>query len=255
MVMAAAAMTILMLMMVVMMLMGMLQRFQLRFHGGMALHSIQQLFAGKLAPGCGNQRSMIVMLTDQRDSRIQLCLGNGIGAGQDHSGGGLDLVVVELTEVLHIDLHFAGIRHRDGIAQRDLIAEDMIHRGHNIRKLTDTGGLDQDPLGGILSDHLLQSLAKVTHKGTANAAGVHLGNIDARILQKAAIDADLAEFIFDQHKLLALVGLLDHLLDQRGFTGTKEAGVNIDLAVHGLHLPVIYLRFSCGKFTFKPNKQ
>ena len=44
------------------------------------------------------------------------------------------------------------------------------------------------------------------------------------LLQKAAVDADLAELVLDEHDLLACKGLFDELLDKGGLTGAKEAG-------------------------------
>ena len=73
-------------------------------------------------------------------------------------------------------------------------------------------------------------------KRAADAAGVHLGDVDAGILQKAAVNADLAEFVFDQHNLFTLERFLDELFDQGRFACTQKAGENINfryLFCHG----------------------
>ena len=90
------------------------------------------------------------------------------------------------------------------------------------------GGLDDDAVGVVLLHHLLQGGAEVAHQRAADAAGVQLVDLDAAFLQKAAVNADLAELVLDQHHLLAGKGLFDELFDQGSFTGTKEAGENID---------------------------
>ena len=168
------------------------------------------------------------MLTNQGNGCIQLCLRSGIGTGEDDGGSGFDLVVVELTEVLHIDLHLACITDSHGVAQSDLVIGDLFHSGNHIGQLADTGGFDDDPVGVILLDHLRQRLAEVAHQGAADAAGVHLGNVDARILQETAVNADFAEFVFNENQLLSLIGFLNHLFDQRGLTCAQKAGVNIN---------------------------
>ena len=88
----------------------------------------------------------------------------------------------------------------------------------------------------VFSDDLFQCLAKVAHQTAADAAGVHFRNVDAGLLHETAVNADLTKFVFDQHQLLTLVALGDHLLDQRGLTGTQEAGVNINLC-HNIFTP------------------
>ena len=145
------------------------------------------------------------------------------------------LVIVELTEVLHINLHLAGIHHRNGKAHFHLRTGNLFHSGHHIGKLTNTGRLNENSLGGILGNNLLQSLTEVAHQAAANTAGIHFRDVDACILQKAAVNADLTEFVFDQHQFLTCVGFRDHLFDEGGFACTKEAGINIDFC-HSIHL-------------------
>ena len=191
-------------------------------------HCLQDLCAGELGPGSGHQSGFAVVLADHCHSSIQLGLGNGIGTGKDDGGSGLDLVVVELTEVLHIHLDLAGIGNRHGMTQHHILGGHLFHRSHNIAKLAHAGGLDDDAVGVIFLDHLLQCLAEIAYQAAANAAGIHFCNVDAGILQEAAVDADFTELIFDQHQLLALISLLDHLLDQSGLASTEETGINVN---------------------------
>ena len=81
--------------------------------------------------------------------------------------------------------------------------------------------------------HVLQSLVEVAHQRTTDAAGGHLGDLDAGFLQEAAVNVDLAKFVFDQHQLFALVGLRQQLFDECGLTGTQEAGDDVDFC-HGI---------------------
>ena len=84
-----------------------------------------------------------------------------------------------------------------------------------------------------LSLHVLQRLVEVPHQGAADAPGGHLADLDAGLLQKAAVDADLAELVLDEHQLLAGEGLGQQLLDEGGLAGPQEAGDDVDLG-HGI---------------------
>ena len=84
-----------------------------------------------------------------------------------------------------------------------------------------------------LSLHVLQSLVEVAHQRTADAAGGHLRDLDAGFLQEAAVNVDLAKFVFNQHQLFALVGFRQQLFDECGLTGTQEAGDDVDFC-HGI---------------------
>ena len=177
------------------------------------------------------------MLPKHGNGGVQLGLGNGIRPGQDDGGGGLHLVVVEFAEVLHIDLDLARVHHGYGVAQGHFIIHDLLHRADDIGQLAHAGGLDEDPVGVVLLDDAIQRLAEVAHQGAADAAGVHLGDLNARVLQKAAVNADFTEFILNQHDLLTLVGLGNQLLDQGSLAGSQEAGVNVNFRHYNLTFP------------------
>ena len=241
-IMTAAAMLVLVMMMVMMLVLFFLFVQALQLHlcqlscqGSLALHGCDQLLAGQFAPGRGDQGSNLVMLPDQSNTGIQLCLGNGIGTGQDNGGSGLDLVVVELAKVLHIDLDLTGIGHSHGVAQGHFVTRHLFYSGNDVGQLAHAGWLDDDAVGMILCDHLGQSLTEIAHQAAADTAGVHLGDVDAGILQETAVDADFTEFVLNQDEFLALVGFADHLFDEGSLACTQEAGVNIDFS-HKMHL-------------------
>ena len=217
--------------MVVVMLLLLMQLCQLGSQSGLAFQCGSQLLAGQLAPGSGDDGSLVVVLPEHGHGSIQLGLGDGIGTGQDDGGSGFDLVVVELAEVLHIDLHLTGIHNRHGVANGNFLVGDLVDRTDHIRQLANAGGLDDDPVRMILVDHPGQGLAEVTHQRAADAAGVHLGDVDACILQKAAVNADLTKLVFDEDQLLSGVSFLDHFLDQRGFTSAQKTGINVNFHI------------------------
>ena len=223
-VMTAAAMTVLVVMMV-----RMLQLRDGGCQGSLALDRLGDLSARQLIPGGSDNRSVSVMLSQHGNSRIQLLLRNAVGAGENNGLRRFDLVVIKFAEVLHVDLDLARIHNRNRGAKDHIFIGDLFHGGDHIGQLAHTGGFNDDPVGIILLDDLGERLSEITHQAAANAAGVHFGNVDARILQKAAVNADLAKFVFDQHKLLSAVMLCDHLLDERCLACAKKSGINIDL--------------------------
>ena len=237
---AAALITVVMMMVVLMVMMVLMSQFrQFLGQGYLTVHSLQQLSAGQFVPGGGNDGSVGIMLAQHFHGLVQLGLGNGIGTGQDNGSGGFHLVVIELTEVLHVDLHLAGIYHSHGVAQSHIVGGDLLHSTNDIGQLAHTGGFDDDAVRMVLVNNLGQSLTEVTHQAAADAAGIHFGDVDAGILQETAINADLTEFIFDQNQFLTCIGFLDHFLDQGRFTCSEESGVNVDFC-HGYFSPYLY---------------
>ena len=193
-------------------------------------HGLQDLLAGQGVPGGGDDGSGGVLLTQHGHSGGDLFLGGVLGAAQDDAACVADLVVVELTEVLHIHLDLVDVGHGNEAAQLNIqmLGHALDSAGH-VGQLADAGGLDNDAVGVVLLHHLLQSGAEIAHQRAADAAGVQLIDLDAGLLQKAAVDADLAELVLDEYDLLACKGLFDELLDKGGLTGAKEAGENINL--------------------------
>ena len=229
----------------VVVVMLMLHLSQLRSQRRLSLQSRNQLLAGEIHPGSCDDGSFLIVLPKHFNGSVQLCLGDGVGSGQDDGGGGFNLVVVKLTKVLHIDFHLAGIRHSNGIAKRNLLIGNLLYRADHIGQLSHAGWLNNHPIGVILLNHPVQRPAKITHQAAADTAGVHLRNIDARILQEAAVDADFSELVLDQNQLLPLIGFRDHFLDQRCFAGSQKAGINVYLShIHyTFHIVILYLFF------------
>ena len=233
---AAAVFTVFVMM--VMVLLFFFQLFQLGSQRGLSFHGSDQLLTGELPPGGGHNGSLLIVFPQHCHSSIQLGLRYRIGTGEDNGGSSFDLVVVELTEVLHIDLHLAAVNNCNCVAQRNIIGGDLLHSADNIGQFADTGGFNNDAVRIVLLNDLGQCLAEVTHQRAANASGVHLGNIDAGILQETAVNADFTELIFNQNQFLSGIGLLDHLLDEGGLTGAQKARININF--HKKHLLFFY---------------
>ena len=130
----------------------------------------------------------------------------------------LHLVLVELTEIRHVHLAQFRIDNSGESIQFNLLDPGILHGDDDVAQLADARRFDQDSLRLILVNDLFQSRLEIPHQSAANAAGIHLIYLNARILQKASVDSDLSEFILDQNQLL-IVGFLDQLSDQCRLTG------------------------------------
>ena len=221
---AAGAVLVMLILVVMMMLMFMGQPLHLGLQA-VLVHGLPDLHSGNLTPGGGDQAGMVVQPLQKLSSCQNLLGRGGVGAAHDDQIRILHLVVEELAEVAHIHPALAGVHH--GYLGADLCT---LHAGDSlghVAELAHAGGLNDDPVGSVILHHLFQRFGKVAHQGAADAAGVHLRDLHPGVLQKAAVNGDLAELVLDQHQLLALIGLRDQLADQRGLTGAQKAGKNV----------------------------
>ena len=80
-----------------------------------------------------------------------------------------------------------------------------------------------------LLENLFERFGEVADERAADAAGVHLRDLDARFLQERAVDADLAEFVFDEDQLFAVEAVRDQFFDERRLACAQKPAENIDL--------------------------
>ena len=141
-----------------------------------------------------------------------------------------DLIVIELAEVLHIHLDLVDIGHGDkAVQQHRQGLGHALDRAGDIAQLADAGRLDEDAVGVVGLNDLFQRLAEIADQTAADAAGVQLVDLNTGLAHKAAVNADLAEFVLDQDDLFARECLFDELFDKGGLAGTEKAGENVDL--------------------------
>ena len=238
---AAAFFSVLMVMVMMMLVLFLLGRFgreggELGLEGAPLLHRFEDLPARQLVPRGGDQGRLVVVLPDEGDGRLEFCVVHPLGPGEDDGGGVFDLVVVELAEVLHIHFDLGRVGDGGEAAQHRAGGVSRLDRPDDVGELADAGGLDEDPVGVVLFNDLVEGFREVADQRAADAAGVHLVDLDAGILKETAVDADFAEFVLNQHQLLALVSVGDQLFDEGGLAGPEEAGENVD-GGHGKQLP------------------
>ena len=191
-------------------------------------HGSNQLCAGKLVPfGCDN-RCCRIELPQAFHGIVQLRFGQTGGMAENQAACVCNLIVEELAEVLLIHFAFFCIDYGREAVQLDILHMEILHGADDIAELADTGGLNQNAVRMILLQNLTERFAEIADERAADAAGIHLVDLNACLFKESAVNADLTEFVFDQHKLFAVEAVLNELLDQRRLTGSEEAGENGD---------------------------
>jgi hypothetical protein len=228
-VMTAATIVVVMVVIVVMVAAAMMLFLHLGKETGNGVcpcHRICYLRAGQLFPRGGNDGTMGIYPPNQLYCFEKLVLVDSSSAGENDRRSGFNLVIVKLTEVTHIALYLGGIGN--GYLEGYLSALHLFHGGNYVRQLAHTGRLNDDSVGGIVVKHLRKRFAKVAYQAAADAAGVHFPDFHTRFLQKAAVNADFAKFVLNQHDFLTCVIFFQHFGNQSCLTGTQKAGININ---------------------------
>ena len=141
----------------------------------------------------------------------------------------LDLIEIKFSEILRI--HFAFFRVGYGNKTVELNRHVLFHPADgadDVGKLADAGRLDENTIRRKTGYHIAQCLTEISHECAADAAGAHFCDLHSGIPEKAAVDIDLTEFIFDEDDLFAFKGFRDQLSDERSLSGSEEAGKNVD---------------------------
>ena len=214
---AAIAFFIIVIMVMVVMLVGKL------LHGALQavfIHGSKDLLAGDGIPGRGDHATGGIQSAQHFhscDCFGFVCCG---GPAEDNEVSILHLIVEELTEVAHI--HFAFVRINHGHLCTDFDAVNSFHGLCHVRQLADAGGLDDNTVRRIFFYHLLEGLAEVTHQRAADAAGVHLGNFNAGILEEGTVNGDITELVFNENQLFTLVAFRNQFADECCFACAEK---------------------------------
>ena len=111
---------------------------QLICQGLFVLHGLHQLCASELIPGGGHHGGNRVVLPQEGHRSVQLLLADGIGPAENNGRRRLDLVVIDLPKIAHIDLTFSSIGHSHRIAQLHLIIGNLFYSSNHIAELPHT---------------------------------------------------------------------------------------------------------------------
>ena len=209
-------MMVLMVMLVVVLMLHVLQLFVQR----VVLHRLDYLIAAELVPRGADKSGLGVELLEKLGRSEDLFRARGVGTAHDDEVGVLDLIIEKLAEVAHVHAALARIDDCDSCA--DVCALDLLHCMRHVAELADAGRLDDDTVRSILVHDLLECLRKVTDQRAADAAGIHFGYLNTCVLEKAAVNGDLAEFVLDKNELFVFVALGYQLADERSFARAEK---------------------------------
>ena len=163
------------------------------------------------------------MSADKLNSFENLFLCKSLCMAENDSACAFDLIVEKLAEVLHIHLALLRINNSSCGVEHDIGKLEILNSLDNVGKLADAGGLDDDPLGRICFNNLLKSLAEIADKRAADAAGVHFRDLNACLLEKASVDTDIAELIFNNNELFTCKCFAYKLFDKSSLSRTEKA--------------------------------
>ena len=219
---AAALFTVIMVMMVLF-----FHLLELVFKGISVLHSLKNLLSGDSIPGSCYNLGFFIVLADKLDSLMELIFLNAVGAAENYAAGVFYLVIKKLAEVFHIHFALISVSYGDTAVKAEAFNVLVLYCLYYVAELTYTGRLNKDSVGSKLCNNFLESLSKIANEAAADAAGVHLGNIDTGLLQKAAVNSDFAEFVFYKNQFFAGINFLNKLFDKSCLTCTEETGKNV----------------------------
>ena len=230
-VMVMAAMIVIMLV-VVMAVVMMVMMLVMRAHavhvdqGGGMLDRVQNHLAGDVVPRGGDQARVGVLLAHQLGGLFQLFLAHQLRAAENDGLRALDLIDKEFSKVFEIHFALSGVHNGGAAGEMNfaVLLFLLLHHAADVGQLAHAAGLDDQAVGMIFFNQLADGLGEIARQRAADAAGVQLGNLNAAILHEAAVNADLAVFVFQQDALLARERFLQQLFNQRRFSRAQEAG-------------------------------
>ena len=141
---------------------------------------------------------------------------------ENNCAGTFNLVVEKFAEVFHIHFAFVYIHHCCNCVQLN-VSLNIHNSCDNIAQFANAGWFYHNAVRAVIPDYLFQRFAKITYQAAADTAGIHFCNVYTGILQKTAVDAYIAKFIFNQHQLFAAVCFGNKFLYKCCFTCAKKA--------------------------------
>ena len=231
MVVMAAALRIVTLVIIMIMMMFsvlLLKEFDSLLQGVPVLHCLQDLFAFKLIPVGGNDGSVVIMSSHKLHNCLEFILCHVLCVAQDDRRSVLHLIIVELSEVLHIYFCFFSVNYSCESVELKVGIVQSFNSFYDVAEFAHAGRFDEDPVGMELLKHLLKGLAEVSYQTAADAACVHFVDLDPGILKETAVDTDLAEFVLDENYFLAFVGFFNEFFNQSCLSCSQESAENIN---------------------------
>ena len=191
-------------------------------------HSVNKLLSCKLIPIGSNDRRSRIKLLQAMNALSKLFFGKSACMAENKTACVCYLIVEKFTEILLIHLALLCVNNSGEAVKNDIVSVDILNGTDNVAELSNAGRLDKNTVGSIIGKNLFKSLSEISDKAAADTAGIHFSYLNSGILKKSAVNADITEFVFDKHKLFALISLRNELFDKSSFSGAKKSGKNRD---------------------------
>ena len=160
MVMTAATFVI---MMMVMMLMLFLKHFLLQRYR--MLHNLYQFLSVKVLNRSCDDGCIFIQAAKKLQGLLNFLLSCDICPAHDDGACILDLIVKELTEVLHVHLAFLGINNSCIAVQFDVnLILNTLYSFDNVRKFTNSGWLDEDSVRVVFGNNFFQGSTEISNQ-------------------------------------------------------------------------------------------
>ena len=193
-----------------------------------ALNGIEDHFAVEFRDGCRDDGGVLIVLAKELHTLGDFFFADLVCPCQDDSTCIGDLVIEEFAKILEIDFALGCVYNCCGAVEVHLrVLGSIVDGTHNVRELADTGGLDQDALGSIGGHDFPEGGAEITDQRAADAACVHLTDLNAGLFKESAVNTDLTEFVFDQNDFRACKSIFEKLFNECRLAGTQESGNDI----------------------------
>ena len=209
---------------VMVMLMLLLKRLYSILESILMLHSNENILAVKIIPRGSYYNCIGIMLTKKGYAFGYLLFPCSLGVRKNDGRCMLDLVIIEFAEILHIHLALINVGNGGKAIKNSAVLLCSFSRTNNVRKLTNTRGLNNNSIRSVFLKHLYKRLRKVTYERATDATGIHLGNLNSSIGKESTVNTDLTKLVLNKNNLFTGIRLLNKLLDQRGLACTEEAG-------------------------------
>ena len=196
--------------------------FQFCFKRIFLFQQFKNLCTCQLFPGGCKNICMVIVAAEKLHAGSQLTVRSFSCMAEDYCIGTFNLIVEKFAKVFHIHFAFIYVYNCSNSIECN-IRFYILHCTDNIAEFAHAGWLDNHTVRGIITQHLSECLAKIAHQTAADTARVHLCNIYACILQKTAINTDIAKFVFYKHQLFSCISFGNKLFDKCCFTCTEKA--------------------------------
>ena len=131
-----ALVVIMFMVLMILMFVFFLQMTKSFLNGISSFHSSQNLLTVQRIPVSGYDHSMVIVFTKKLHHLLQFLLIHTRSMAENNRTGVFYLVVIELTEVLHIYFGFFGINYSCKAVELYMVKTEIFHRLNNIAKFS-----------------------------------------------------------------------------------------------------------------------